>query len=120
MPVARRLGLPGRGTALGVVPDPELHASEGRLGAGEALMFYTDGVIEKADALLNLTMAGIAVPAWLQDSTDTIYVCSYTAEADARSSGGECLVGQYQVATDGRHRVVLPGLGPATEPCPGA
>lgn len=35
-----------RGTALGVVPDPELHASEGRLGAGEALMFYTDGVIE--------------------------------------------------------------------------
>jgi hypothetical protein len=35
-----------RGTALGVVPDPELRASEGRLGAGEALMFYTDGVIE--------------------------------------------------------------------------
>ncbi|KRF34386.1 hypothetical protein ASG94_16970 [Nocardioides sp. Soil805] len=35
-----------RGTALGVVPDPELHASEGRLGEGEALMFYTDGVIE--------------------------------------------------------------------------
>lgn len=35
-----------RGTALGVVPDPELHASEGRLGPGEALMFYTDGVIE--------------------------------------------------------------------------
>ncbi len=35
-----------RGTALGVVPDPELRASEGRLGEGEALMFYTDGVIE--------------------------------------------------------------------------
>lgn len=35
-----------RGTALGVVDDPELRASEGRLGEGEALMFYTDGVIE--------------------------------------------------------------------------
>lgn len=35
-----------RGTALGVVPDPSLHASEGRLAPGEALMFYTDGVIE--------------------------------------------------------------------------
>ncbi|PUA79946.1 serine/threonine-protein phosphatase [Nocardioides currus] len=35
-----------RGTALGVVPDPELHASTGTLAPGEALMFYTDGVIE--------------------------------------------------------------------------
>lgn len=35
-----------RGTALGVVPDPELQASTGTLGPGEALMFYTDGVIE--------------------------------------------------------------------------
>jgi Stage II sporulation protein E (SpoIIE) len=35
-----------RGTALGVVAHPELHASEGRLGPGEALMFYTDGVVE--------------------------------------------------------------------------
>lgn len=35
-----------RGTALGVVPEPELHASTGTLAPGEALMFYTDGVIE--------------------------------------------------------------------------
>jgi hypothetical protein len=54
-----------RGTALGVVPDPELHASEGRLGEGEALMFYTDGVIETRGRDLD---AGLA---WLQDVAGT-------------------------------------------------
>ena len=35
-----------RGLALGIMPDPELHASEGVLEPGEALLFYTDGVVE--------------------------------------------------------------------------
>ena len=35
-----------RGTALGVLEDPELHRTDGRLFPGEALMFYTDGVVE--------------------------------------------------------------------------
>lgn len=35
-----------RGMALGIMPKPELQASEGVLAPGEALMFYTDGVIE--------------------------------------------------------------------------
>ena len=35
-----------RGTALGIMPDPELHASEGTMAPGEALLFYTDGVVE--------------------------------------------------------------------------
>jgi hypothetical protein len=35
-----------RGTALGITHDPDLHASEGELAPGEALLFYTDGVIE--------------------------------------------------------------------------
>ncbi len=35
-----------RGMALGVLPDPELHSSCGRLRPGEALLFYTDGVVE--------------------------------------------------------------------------
>ena len=35
-----------RGTALGITPQPEMHTSEGTLGPGQALMFYTDGVIE--------------------------------------------------------------------------
>jgi len=35
-----------RGTALGITPDPDLHASEGTLAPGEGLLFYTDGVVE--------------------------------------------------------------------------
>ena len=49
-----------RGTALGVLADPELHASEGRLFPGEALLFYTDGVVEARTSHID---AGIA---WLQ------------------------------------------------------
>ena len=49
-----------RGTALGVLDEPELHQSQGRLFAGEALMFYTDGVVESRTAQID---AGIE---WLQ------------------------------------------------------
>jgi hypothetical protein len=35
-----------RGTALGVIPSPDLVPSTGTLRPGEALMFYTDGVVE--------------------------------------------------------------------------
>jgi hypothetical protein len=67
-PPALRLDLPSgewlidnaRGTALGVLPDPELHVSHGRLFAGEALLFYTDGVVEARAAHIDV---GIA---WLQ------------------------------------------------------
>jgi hypothetical protein len=38
-----------RGMALGVIDDAEFTPSNGRLQPGEALMFYTDGVIESAD-----------------------------------------------------------------------
>ena len=36
-----------RGMALGVVDEPDFDASHGSLAPGEALMFYTDGVIER-------------------------------------------------------------------------
>ena len=36
-----------RGTALGVMDHPELQVSTGRLGSGDALLFYTDGVVEE-------------------------------------------------------------------------
>ena len=49
-----------RGTALGVLRAPELHISKGRLHPGEALMFYTDGVVEARGSHLD---DGIA---WLQ------------------------------------------------------
>jgi serine phosphatase RsbU (regulator of sigma subunit) len=48
-----------RGTALGVVDEPEFDVSEGVLGPGDALLFYTDGVVERPDADID---AGIA---WL-------------------------------------------------------
>ncbi|AWB91678.1 hypothetical protein C3E78_05315 [Aeromicrobium chenweiae] len=35
-----------RGTALGIVQRPDLHQTTGRLDVGDALMFYTDGVVE--------------------------------------------------------------------------
>ena len=35
-----------RGLALGVLPDAEYTPTEGQLAPGEALMFYTDGVVE--------------------------------------------------------------------------
>jgi hypothetical protein len=38
-----------RGMALGVIDDADFTPSRGRLRPGEALMFYTDGVIESAD-----------------------------------------------------------------------
>ena len=38
-----------RGMALGVIDEAEFAPSRGRLRPGEALMFYTDGVIESAD-----------------------------------------------------------------------
>ncbi|WP_156392283.1 MULTISPECIES: PP2C family protein-serine/threonine phosphatase [unclassified Nocardioides] len=39
-----------RGTALGVSETPEVHRSVGRLAPGEALLFYTDGVVESRSA----------------------------------------------------------------------
>jgi serine phosphatase RsbU (regulator of sigma subunit) len=50
-----------RGMALGVIDDADFTPSSGRLRPGEALMFYTDGVIESADKDLD---AGID---WLRD-----------------------------------------------------
>lgn len=51
-----------RGVALGVVEHPEFEATSGVLATGEALLFYTDGVIEtKSDHLEDSIM-------WLQQT----------------------------------------------------
>ncbi|WP_426244487.1 PP2C family protein-serine/threonine phosphatase [Nocardioides sp. LHG3406-4] len=50
-----------RGTALGIVQHPELHGTVGQLAPGDALMFYTDGVIESRGSDID---TGIA---WLQE-----------------------------------------------------
>lgn len=36
-----------RGLALGVLPHPDVHVTTDQLGPGEALLFYTDGVVEQ-------------------------------------------------------------------------
>lgn len=38
-----------RGVALGIMPRPEFHQTVGRLEPGDALLFYTDGVVETRD-----------------------------------------------------------------------
>ena len=51
-----------RGIALGIMPDPELNASGGTLLPGDALLFYTDGVVESRRGDIE---DGIA---WLQET----------------------------------------------------
>jgi hypothetical protein len=65
-----------RGTALGVLPDPELHSSQGKLFAGEALLFYTDGVVEARNSPID---AGIA---WLQRTAQAAIASGFTGAAD--------------------------------------
>lgn len=53
-----------RGTALGVTPDAELHVATGTLAPGEALMFYTDGVVESRSADIDDGIAWLQRTAW--------------------------------------------------------
>ena len=101
-PPALRLDLPSgewvidnaRGTALGVLADPELHTSGGRLFPGEALLFYTDGVVE---ARSNHIDAGIA---WLQRTA---------REAVGSGFGGAAhrIIGQVESGDDDRAVLIL-------------
>lgn len=83
-----------RGTALGVVPDPELRSTTGVLAPGEGLLFYTDGVVEARDADLDV---GIA---WLQRTA---------AEAVARGFDGAAgrIVRQVPRGDDDRAVLIL-------------
>lgn len=75
-----------RGTALGVLSDPELHSSQGKLFGGEALLFYTDGVVEARNSPID---AGIA---WLQRTAQDAIQTGFTGAADriiAKVGSGE-------------------------------
>ena len=111
-PPALRLDLPSgewlidnaRGTALGVLADPELHVSHGRLFAGEALLFYTDGVVEDRSAHIDV---GIA---WLQRAA---------REAIGSGFGGAAtrIIGQVESGDDDRAVLILSRTAvPAPEP----
>ena len=64
-----------RGTALGIMPDPELHASEGTMAPGEALLFYTDGVVESRTDDIE---EGIA---WLRETARTAVQSGFSGAA---------------------------------------
>lgn len=83
-----------RGTALGVLADPELHQSQGRLFAGEALLFYTDGVVEERGSHID---AGIA---WLQRAAQ---------DAVGTGFGGAAhrIIGQVESGDDDRAVLIL-------------
>ncbi|MDO9457017.1 PP2C family protein-serine/threonine phosphatase [Nocardioides sp.] len=57
-----------RGLALGVLPHPDLEASTGVLQPGQALLFYTDGVVESRG---NDIEDGIG---WLQETAAAAYL----------------------------------------------
>jgi Stage II sporulation protein E (SpoIIE) len=83
-----------RGTALGVLRAPELHVSKGHLLPGEALMFYTDGVVEARGSDID---AGIA---WLQRAA---------REAIGHGFGGAArrIIGQVESGDDDRAVLIL-------------
>lgn len=87
-----------RGMALGIMPDPELHHSEGVLAPGGALLFYTDGVVESRSTGIE---AGIA---WLQQAA---------REAVARGFPGAArrIIRQVKRGDDDRAVLILSHTG---------
>ncbi|HCB05012.1 MAG TPA: PP2C family protein-serine/threonine phosphatase [Nocardioides sp.] len=103
-----------RGTALGVLADPELHTSTGRLFPGEALLFYTDGVVEAPSSHID---AGIA---WLQRA-------ARDAIGTGFSGAARRIIGQVDRGDDDRAVLILsraaapavvvdPPIGTSVEP----
>lgn len=64
-----------RGTALGVSVEPEIVESGGVLAPGDALLFYTDGVVESRSADIEV---GIA---WLQETARASYLTGWEGAA---------------------------------------
>ena len=83
-----------RGLALGVVPQLELEASTGVLGPDQALLFYTDGVVETRS---NDIEDGIR---WLQDTAAAAF-------ATGRSGAAARIVRQISRGDDDRAVLVL-------------
>jgi hypothetical protein len=67
---------PAHGTALGITARPDMAMSSGRLEPGDALMFYTDGVVESRLEPLD---EGVA---WLQREAAKAVVSGFDGAAD--------------------------------------
>jgi Stage II sporulation protein E (SpoIIE) len=63
------------GTALGILPRPDLRRSTGRLLPGEALMVYTDGLVESRSTHLD---EGVA---WLQGTAAEVVAAGFEGAA---------------------------------------
>lgn len=87
-----------RGTALGVTPDPELHVTSGTLAPGEALMFYTDGVVESRSESID---EGIA---WLRRT-------ARTAVADGFPGAARRIISQVHRGDDDRAVLIIDRAG---------
>ena len=83
-----------RGTALGVLPEPDLDISEGELLPGEALLFYTDGVVEARGSDID---AGIA---WLQQVARAAVGLGFAGAARR-------IIGQVESGDDDRAILIL-------------
>lgn len=86
-----------RGTALGVVDNPDLPASGGVLAPGEALLFYTDGVVESRS---NDIEDGIE---WLRGAARAAYL-------DGLDSAPGAILGQVPRGDDDRAVLILARL----------
>jgi hypothetical protein len=85
---------PANGTALGIVPRPEMQMSTGKLLPGDALMFYTDGVVESSATDLD---AGIA---WLRDEAATAIESGFSGAADR-------IIANVQLGDDDRALLII-------------
>ena len=99
---------PANGTALGITARPDLEMSTGTLQPGDALMFYTDGVVESRHEHLD---KGVA---WLQDEATEAVATGFAGAADR-------IIEQVTLGDDDRalliiERVALPSaLAPQSE-----
>lgn len=90
-----------RGMALGISPTPDLDISEGTLSPGDALLFYTDGVVESRTSDLDV---GIT---WLRD------IAGQAIRAGAVGSA-QRIIRQVTRGDDDRAVLLLTRLGDAS------
>jgi serine phosphatase RsbU (regulator of sigma subunit) len=86
------------GTALGIVARPEMQMSTGKLQPGDALMFYTDGVVESRSEHLD---EGVA---WLQREAAEAVAPGFTGAA-------ERIIDHVTLGDDDRALLIIERLG---------